>query len=139
MMENDTGATSSTGLGGGTVSTLDPRRLKASYRGIATSEHYGSRAIVSLRFAGTAPDTTPFVVPLRLERVGHHWRVVSVELSQRLLAGSSEGSSRDRAYVASMKSDLRNLVTAEEAYFADSVKYTTKTSCAQPPAAGTAA
>src|SRR5207244_13503443 len=29
------------------------------------------------------------------------------------------------AYLASMKSDLRNLVTAEEAYFADSVKYTT--------------
>src|SRR2546427_5215528 len=30
-----------------------------------------------------------------------------------------------KAYLASMKSDLRNLVTAEEAYFADSVKYTT--------------
>jgi len=27
--------------------------------------------------------------------------------------------------IASMKSDLRNLVTAEQAYFADSVKYTT--------------
>jgi len=31
-----------------------------------------------------------------------------------------------RAYIASMKSDLRNLVTAEEAYFADSVRYTTR-------------
>ena len=30
-----------------------------------------------------------------------------------------------RAYLSSMKSDLRNLVTAEEAYFADSVRYTT--------------
>src|SRR5947209_15051828 len=30
----------------------------------------------------------------------------------------------EKAYLASMKSDLRNLVTAEEAYFADSVKYT---------------
>jgi hypothetical protein len=38
-----------------------------------------------------------------------------------------------------MKADLRNLVTAEEAYFADSVKYTTTTSCASPPAAGAAA
>jgi len=28
-------------------------------------------------------------------------------------------------YLTSMKSDLRNLVTAEEAYFADSIKYTT--------------
>src|SRR5947199_964701 len=32
---------------------------------------------------------------------------------------------KEKAYLASMKSDLRNLVTAEEAYFADSVKYTT--------------
>jgi hypothetical protein len=35
---------------------------------------------------------------------------------------SSPGT--ETAYVTSMKSDLRNLVTAEEAYFADSVKYT---------------
>src|SRR5438876_11076758 len=33
-------------------------------------------------------------------------------------------NTKDKAYLASMKSDLRNLVTAEEAYFADSVKYT---------------
>src|SRR5438128_8172466 len=35
-----------------------------------------------------------------------------------------------------MKSDLRNLVTAEEAYFADSVKYTATTACTTPPTAG---
>ena len=34
-------------------------------------------------------------------------------------------NTKEKAYIASMKSDLRNLVTAEEAYFADSVKYTT--------------
>src|SRR3989442_13355072 len=33
-------------------------------------------------------------------------------------------NTKEKAYLASMKSDLRNLVTAEEAYFADSVKYT---------------
>ena len=33
-------------------------------------------------------------------------------------------NTKQKAYLASMKSDLRNLVTAEEAYFADSVKYT---------------
>src|SRR3989454_6026838 len=33
-------------------------------------------------------------------------------------------NTKEEAYIASMKSDLRNLVTAEEAYFADSVKYT---------------
>ena len=34
-------------------------------------------------------------------------------------------NTKEKAYIASMKSDLRNLVTAEEAFFADSVKYTT--------------
>ena len=34
----------------------------------------------------------------------------------------------DRITLASMKTDLRNLVTAEEAYFADSVKYTSHVS-----------
>src|SRR5437899_11519654 len=33
-------------------------------------------------------------------------------------------NTKEKAYIASMKSDLRNLITAEEAYFADSVKYT---------------
>jgi prepilin-type N-terminal cleavage/methylation domain-containing protein len=33
-------------------------------------------------------------------------------------------STRDRAFVAAMKSDLRNLVTAEESYFGDNVTYT---------------
>lgn len=34
-------------------------------------------------------------------------------------------TTREKAVVAAMKSDLRNLVTAEEAYFVDSIKYTT--------------
>jgi len=33
-------------------------------------------------------------------------------------------STKDKAYYTSMKSDLRNLVTAEEAFFADSTHYT---------------
>lgn len=33
-------------------------------------------------------------------------------------------ATRDRALVAAMKSDLRNLVTAEESYFADNLTYT---------------
>jgi prepilin-type N-terminal cleavage/methylation domain-containing protein len=32
---------------------------------------------------------------------------------------------KQKAYVAAMKSDLRNLITAEESFFADSVKYAT--------------
>src|SRR2546426_10533138 len=33
-------------------------------------------------------------------------------------------NAKQKAYLASKKSELRNLLTAEEAYFADSVKYT---------------
>src|SRR5437667_765016 len=41
--------------------------------------------------------------------------------------------------MSSMKSDLRNMVTDEDAYFAESVKYTTSTSCINPAPAGNAA
>ena len=34
-------------------------------------------------------------------------------------------NTKEKAYIASMKSDLRNLATAEEAFFYDSAKYTT--------------
>src|SRR5258708_14165038 len=34
-------------------------------------------------------------------------------------------NTKEKAYQASMKTDVRNLVTAEEGYFADSIKYTT--------------
>lgn len=40
-------------------------------------------------------------------------------------------NTREKAVVASMKSDLRNLVTAEEAYFTDSMKYTTNLGAAR--------
>jgi type II secretion system protein G len=36
-------------------------------------------------------------------------------------------NTKEKAYVASMKSDLRNLVTAEEAYFSDNTSYTNST------------
>jgi prepilin-type N-terminal cleavage/methylation domain-containing protein len=34
-------------------------------------------------------------------------------------------NTKEKAYIASMKSDLRNLITAEEGYFADNTTYTT--------------
>jgi type IV pilus assembly protein PilA len=37
-------------------------------------------------------------------------------------------NTKSKAYVTAMKSDLRNLVTAEEAFFADSSKYTSTVS-----------
>jgi prepilin-type N-terminal cleavage/methylation domain-containing protein len=36
-------------------------------------------------------------------------------------------NTKSKAYIAAMKSDLRNLVTAEESFFADSAKYATDT------------
>ena len=39
-------------------------------------------------------------------------------------------NTKEKAYVASMKSDLRNLVTAQEAYFSDRTSYTTTTGLA---------
>ncbi len=34
-------------------------------------------------------------------------------------------NTKEKAYIASMKSDLRNLATAQESYFADNLTYTT--------------
>ena len=36
-------------------------------------------------------------------------------------------NTKEKAYVAAMKSDLRNLVTAQESYFADNVTYASAT------------
>jgi hypothetical protein len=36
------------------------------------------------------------------------------------------GGTKEKAYVAAMKSDLRNLVTAEEAFFSDHLRYASK-------------
>ena len=47
-------------------------------------------------------------------------------------------STKQKAYIASMKSDLRNLTTAQEAYFSDSLSYIiTGTASNLPPAAPT--
>jgi prepilin-type N-terminal cleavage/methylation domain-containing protein len=38
-------------------------------------------------------------------------------------------NTKEKAYIASMKADLRNLVTAQEAYFADNTAYGTVADC----------
>ena len=40
-------------------------------------------------------------------------------------------NTKQKAYVATVKTDLRNLVTAEEAYFADATTYTTSLATTQ--------
>src|SRR5467141_3058881 len=34
-------------------------------------------------------------------------------------------NTKEKAYLATMKSDLRNMITAQEAYFSDNTQYTT--------------
>src|SRR5438876_5801797 len=46
-------------------------------------------------------------------------------------------NTKAKAYVASMKSDLRHLGTADEPHFRESAKYSATTSCTTPPTAGT--
>src|SRR5204863_6802512 len=62
--------------------------------------------------------------------------VVVIICSCGAIAIPQRASSTAESSIALMKSDLRNLVTAEEAYFADSVKYTATTACTTPPTAG---
>jgi prepilin-type N-terminal cleavage/methylation domain-containing protein len=47
------------------------------------------------------------------------------------------GATKERAYLAAMKSDLRNLATAQEGYFADNIAYTSSFTTGQfQPSAG---
>src|SRR5947207_7525897 len=48
-------------------------------------------------------------------------------------------NTKEKAYLASIKADHRNVVTAEEAYFADSIKYTNTKACTNPAPAGSIA
>src|SRR5256885_16197811 len=64
--------------------------------------------------------------------------VVSIGI-RGVIAIPKFANTKEKAYLASMKSDLRNLVTAEEAYFADSIKYTTTKTCSNPAPAGSIA
>jgi prepilin-type N-terminal cleavage/methylation domain-containing protein len=45
-------------------------------------------------------------------------------------------NTKEKAFVTTMKSDLRNMVTAEESYFADNVTYTSNLGTAFTPSAG---
>ncbi len=59
--------------------------------------------------------------------VAHSGMVVAAALFAALALGTvpKMAGTKEKAYLAEMKSDLRNLVTAEEAYFADSSRFTT--------------
>jgi len=99
------------------------RRFREAFKDIDRIEQSQDLALVRVRIKPEDVDTA-IVVTVRMERGNGVWRVVGVENIAGQLRRQQENRV-ENAYVASMKSDLRNLVTAEEAYFADSVKYTT--------------
>ena len=95
---------------------------RARYQGIADVEQRDDVARVGIRIRLDNVDSAA-LVHLRMERVAGQWRVVGVEgLGPYMRAGFERR--RGRAYEAEMRSDLRNMISAEEAYFADHATYT---------------
>jgi hypothetical protein len=85
-------------------------------------------------FITLGADTTRQRVSIQLEKDDSKWRIVGLrdlaELArgERRRATEARGelyteSVREKAYVAAMRSDLRNLVVNEEAYFSDHSTY----------------
>ena len=96
--------------------------LEGRYQGLAGIEERGGVARVGVRIRAVDAESA-FVVHLRMERAAGRWRVVGLEdLGPYLQA--SLGRRQERAYEAEMRSTLRNLVTAQEMYFADHGSYT---------------
>jgi len=95
--------------------------LEHRYQGLAGVEERGEVARVGVRIRAVDADSA-FVVHLRMERAAGGWRVVGIEdLGPYLQA--SLGRRQERAHEAEMRSDLRNLVTAQEIYFAGHATY----------------
>jgi hypothetical protein len=113
------------GEGRGAASVLgrevDLRKTREAFRGLDGIDQRGDVALVRLRMHLEHPDTTA-VFTIRMERGPRAWKVVGVENLGRQMQALQRNRISD-AYTASMKSDLRNLVTAEEAYYADSGRY----------------
>lgn len=101
---------------------LDPAE-RARYQGVADVQQRDDVARVGVRIRLDNLDSAA-LVHLRMERVVGQWRVVGVEgLGPYMRAGFERR--RGLAYVAEMRSDLRNLASAEERYFAEHATYTT--------------
>ena len=96
--------------------------LEGRYQGLAGVEERGGGARVGLRIRSEDADSA-FVVHLRMERAAGAWRVVGLEDLGPYLQ-TSLGRRQERAHEAEMRSTLRNLVTAQEMYFADHGSYT---------------
>jgi len=104
--------------------TLTDSSLTRRYAGIADVEQREGAARVGVRLRLDDVNSA-LVVHLRMERAdgGGPWRVVGVEDLAPYLHASLEPR-LERAYELEMRSDLRNLVNSEGAYFAGHGTYT---------------
>ena len=100
---------------------LDLRTLIDRYQGIAGVQQQGAVARVGVR-VGRADRDSAVIVHLRMEPAAGHWRIVGVEDLGPYLR-ISFGQKLERAYEAAMRSDLRNLATAQQMYFAEHASY----------------
>ncbi len=102
---------------------LDLRTLIDRYQGIAGVQQQGAVARVGVR-VGRGDGDSAVVVHLRMEPAagGENWRIVGVEDLGPYMR-ISFGQKLARAYEAAMRSDLRNLATAQEMYFTGHASY----------------
>jgi hypothetical protein len=107
--------------------------IDVAVRGLGQAQVSSQTAFVPL-FLQFPGDTSRIVASVQLEQQDSKWRIVGIhDLSAPLRSARRESArargelyletDTDRAYVAMMKSDLRNLVTAQEAYFSDHATY----------------
>ena len=99
---------------------LDPAATDR-FRGIADVRQQGDLARVGVRIRLADGDSAA-LVHLRMTRADAHWRVVGVEGLAPYMRSAVEGRYQ-RAYEAELRSDLRNLVTAQAVYFTDHAAY----------------
>jgi hypothetical protein len=104
-----------------------------SVHGMGKAETSGGTAFVPL-FIAVGSDTAPRRVSVQLEKQDSKWRIVGIRdidvvvREDRRRTAQARGelyteTTREKAYVAGMRSDLRYLVTAQEAYFSDHSTY----------------
>lgn len=105
---------------------IDPEVLKENFGGVEETTIDGSTALVALRFHDMRADTSA-LVKLRMRHLDGYWQVAEVANIEDLVdeAGGSGSSmsTRERAYDATAKSDLRNAMVAMEAYYSDHRRY----------------
>lgn len=103
------------------LASLDLRVLIDRYRGTAGVRQRGRVARVGVRLGLENVDSA-VVVQLRMEPAAGHWRVIGVEDLEPYLRATF-GRKMERAYESAMKAYLRNLATAQDAYFAKHATY----------------